>query len=128
MESLKKKRSEVSGDRRLPGKKNRANKERSDGGGTADDAELEEFFAILKRLQAGFNYFQKKGADDFGGRSATPPPATGWDPDFELEDFKEVDDGSRETTVGEALKKETLVGFDLNADPETDQNSEDLTN
>ncbi|KAI3497891.1 hypothetical protein L2E82_13854 [Cichorium intybus] len=121
MENLKKKRSEVSGDLRLPGKKNRANKERSDGGGTADDAELEEFFAILKRLQAGYNYFQKKGADDCGGKSASPSPATGWDPDFELEDFKQVDDGSRRTSVGEGLKKDTSVGFDLNADPESDE-------
>ena len=127
MENLKKKRSELRGDHRLPGKKTKFKKERSNVGGTADDAELQEFFAILQRLQTGFDYFQNKGAGGCGGKSAAPPPATGsrlWDPAFELEDFKQVDDGSQPVASGgEALQKDTFVGFDLNADPETHQKS-----
>ncbi|KAL4586609.1 hypothetical protein LXL04_011247 [Taraxacum kok-saghyz] len=114
MENLKKKRSE----------KVRAGKEHSDGRGTTDDAELEEFFAILRRLRAGYDYFQKKGTDDGGGKSAASQPATGsglWDPAFELEDFNQLGEGSREITDGEALQKDGFVGFDLNADPETNQ-------
>lgn len=93
-------------------------------GVTADDDEIEEFFAILKRLQTGFNYFQKKGADNGDRKSAAPPPATAsrlWNPAFELEDFNQVDDGRIiKTSDGEALENGAVVGFDLNADPGTD--------
>ncbi|CAH1416891.1 unnamed protein product [Lactuca virosa] len=123
MENLKKKRSELRGDHRLPGKKTKFKKERSDVGGTADDAELEEFFAILQRLQTGFDYFQNKGVGGCGGKSAAAPPATGsglCGPAFQLEDFKPIDDGSRPiASSGGALQKDNFVGFDLNADPET---------
>ncbi|CAI9278603.1 unnamed protein product [Lactuca saligna] len=123
MENLKKKRSELRGDHRLPDKKTKFKKEHSNIGGTADDAELQEFFAILQRLQTGFDYFPNKGVSGCGGKSAAAPPTTGSglrDPAFELEDFKQVDDGSRPVANGrEALQKDTFVGFDLNADPET---------
>ncbi|KAI3720019.1 hypothetical protein L6452_20926 [Arctium lappa] len=124
MENLKKKRSEVRGDARISGKKFRAEKEGCDAGVTADDAEIEEFFAILKRLQTGINYFQKKVGDNCDGKFAAAPLATAsrlWNPVFELEDFNHVDDGrTMKINDGDALQNDAVVGFDLNADPGTD--------
>ncbi|KAJ0445242.1 hypothetical protein HanIR_Chr16g0840731 [Helianthus annuus] len=106
MENLKKKRLEVT-DGRLSGKKIRSKKERSNGGVTADDAELDEFLAILNRLQAGFNHFQEKST----GKAAVKPPAT-----FELGDFS-FQDGGRKISTGDTPQNDDVVGFDLNADP-----------
>ncbi|KAI3744326.1 hypothetical protein L1987_57405 [Smallanthus sonchifolius] len=135
MENLKKKRSEVSGDGRTSGKKIRSKKKRSKTSGEkirskkersngGDDAELEEFLAILKRFQAGYNHFLEKGARDCAGKSAVTPPATdsgSWNLAFELDDFNH--DGLN-VSAGDAPRNDTVIGFDLNADPVSDQKSD----
>ncbi|KAI3796171.1 hypothetical protein L1987_38836 [Smallanthus sonchifolius] len=120
MENLKKKRSEVTGVGRTSGKKIKSKKERSNGG---DDAELEEFLAILKRFQAGYNHFLEKGA----GKSAVKPPATdsgSWNPAFVLDDFNQSQEDGLNVKAGDASRNDTVIGFDLNADPVSDQNSD----
>ncbi|KAL6577682.1 hypothetical protein OROMI_010010 [Orobanche minor] len=62
-------------------------KRREDDGGVkaapADD-EVDEFFAILKRMQVAVKYFQERD----GGRR--DPTVKSWSPLFEREDFEEV--------------------------------------
>ncbi|GKD01755.1 protein NIM1-interacting 2 [Tanacetum coccineum] len=105
METSKKKRFEAKDDVKICVKKTRSKRERYNGGVTADDAEVDEFFAILKRLQTGFDYLRSKGVD--GSCSGS------WNPAFELEDFGQVDDGVRKAN-------DNVVGFDLNVDPTTE--------
>ncbi|MFS8021835.1 hypothetical protein Hanom_Chr16g01432151 [Helianthus anomalus] len=96
MENIKKKRSEVNGDGKTSGKKMRTEKEHSNGGVTAEDAEFEEFLAIINRLKAGF----RLGVGDRVGKSATA-----------------------EAGNGDVLENDTVFGFDLNVDPVSDQTS-----
>ncbi|KAJ0430880.1 hypothetical protein HanRHA438_Chr17g0838271 [Helianthus annuus] len=96
MENIKKKRSEVNGDGKTSGKKLRTEKEHSNGGVTAEDAEFEEFLAIINRLKAGFR-FKNKGVGDCVGKSAMA-----------------------ETGTGDVLENDTVFGFDLNVDPVSD--------
>ncbi|KAK9051100.1 hypothetical protein SSX86_027726 [Deinandra increscens subsp. villosa] len=120
MENLKRKRPEVISDERIStGKKIRSIKE------AADDAELEEFLAIINRLQAGFKQFQAKGA----GKSAltvTPPETVSvlWNPYFELDDFNQFHDGGRKIKTGDTTQNDAVAGFDLNFDPVADQKSD----
>ncbi|KAL3644654.1 hypothetical protein CASFOL_009834 [Castilleja foliolosa] len=77
----------------------------------ADD-EVEEFFAILRRIQVAVKYFQ----DRDGGRELAAPPT--WNPSFEREDFDEQ------------LKKpegNRYPGLDLNSDPPISDGSRDVS-
>ncbi|KAI3818304.1 hypothetical protein L1987_12108 [Smallanthus sonchifolius] len=75
-------------------------------------------------LIAGFNQFQKKGAGGRVVKSAAPPAATdsgSLNPTFELEDFIQFHDGRLKTSTGDVLQNDNVSGFDLNADPASDQ-------
>ncbi|KAL0408854.1 UNVERIFIED_CONTAM: hypothetical protein Sradi_1819800 [Sesamum radiatum] len=68
------------------------------------DEEVEEFFAILRRMQVALKYFENRNA---GGQSRATP----WRPAFEREDFagvKNNPEGNRN------------AGLDLNSDPASD--------
>ncbi|KAG9448949.1 hypothetical protein H6P81_008914 [Aristolochia fimbriata] len=101
---------EITGSRKRPSKKGdeggRKSRVRGDGGGggTATDAEVEEFFAILRRIHAAARYFGKgKTADQEGGsgesniKSNYGGLSTPYDkdvkrrPSFKWEDFDEED-------------------------------------
>ncbi|KAI3453022.1 hypothetical protein Pfo_009685 [Paulownia fortunei] len=71
------------------------------------DEEVEEFFAILRRIQVALKYFQKRN----GGRELT---ATPWSPSFEREDF----DGVKKAP--EKPEENQNAGLDLNSDPASD--------
>ncbi|MFS8021839.1 hypothetical protein Hanom_Chr16g01432191 [Helianthus anomalus] len=99
MENVKKKRPEVNGDNKTSSKKIRAKNEHSNGGVTAEeDAEFQEFLAIINRLKAGLRCFKNRGA-------VAPP------------------DGSRKTGIGDGVQNDAVCGFDLNVDPASDQMS-----
>ncbi|KAI3467102.1 hypothetical protein Pfo_023765 [Paulownia fortunei] len=74
------------------------------------DEEVEEFFAILKRIQVAVKYFQRRNAvrcTEDGELAAKTP----WSPSFEREDFygvKKDPECSEENQNG---------GLDLNSDP-----------
>ncbi|KAD7116665.1 hypothetical protein R6Q59_006605 [Mikania micrantha] len=110
METTKKKRSSEG---RTSGKKLK----RSNDGLTA---ELDEFLAILNRLQAGIKRFQAKAAGDVAGKSVATDSGS-LNMAFELEDFIQFHDGCRKTSTGDAVQKVTGSGIDLNADPTSDQ-------
>ncbi|KAK4423581.1 hypothetical protein Salat_1940900 [Sesamum alatum] len=72
-----------------------------DDGVVPEDEEVEEFFAIMKRIHVAVKYFrERKGSRDL---TATP-----WSPSFERQDF-------------EGVKKDQVenqnAGLDLNSDP-----------
>ncbi|KAF5757516.1 hypothetical protein HanXRQr2_Chr17g0827661 [Helianthus annuus] len=119
MENENKKRPEVNGDGRSSSKKIRAKKERYNVGVTAKDAELEEFLAIINRLQEGFDHFQKKEAGDCVGKSVPAPAMDSGmvDMGFEVEDFVQFQEGGRKNSAGDVLRNEVVFRFDLNADP-----------
>ena len=82
------------------------------------DDEVEEFFAILRRIREAVENF-KKGNGDRGRRELTGKRTTSrWSPSFKREDFEEVDDGVK--GPGEV---EGHAGLDLNADPDSEQKS-----
>ncbi|KAL8052853.1 hypothetical protein ABFX02_05G032200 [Erythranthe guttata] len=68
------------------------------------DEEVEEFFAILKRIHVAVKYFQKRN----GGRDLT---VTDWCPSFKTEDF----DGANK--VSEKIEGKGDTGLDLNSEP-----------
>ncbi|PSR91172.1 NRR repressor like [Actinidia chinensis var. chinensis] len=82
-----------------------------------EDDEVEEFFAILRRIRVAVEYFEK-GNGEGGRRELTGKrTASRWSPSFRREDFEEVDDVKGPgQLVGDA-------GLDLNADPDLEQNS-----
>ncbi|XP_006344126.1 uncharacterized protein [Solanum tuberosum] len=83
-----------------------------------EDEEVEEFYAILRRIRVAVKYFEKGNAEGGGaGRNLTA--AKPWSPNFRQEDFKRAVDG-----VKERESVEDNAGLDLNADPVTDPNSE----
>ncbi|KAL3501705.1 hypothetical protein ACH5RR_036154 [Cinchona calisaya] len=90
-----------------------AKKEVDDGDGDGDgdgDREVEEFYAILRRIHVAVKYFEKGN----GGKKTNVVAAKPWSPYFEREDFEVVNgDKNQETVVGN-------VGLDLNADPDPD--------
>ncbi|KAI7979120.1 hypothetical protein ACSBR2_006164 [Camellia fascicularis] len=108
METEKRKRTD---DGELDGKKTRV---REDNGWltvTEDDDDVEEFYAILQRIQVAVKYFQK-GNGEYGRRELTANGSKSWSPSFEPADFKKVDGVKGPNGVEED------TGLDLNADPE----------
>lgn len=71
------------------------------------DEEVEEFFAILRRIQIALKYFQKRD----GGRELTAAP---WSPSFEREDFEGVE------RIPVRQEGDQNAGLDLNSDPASD--------
>ncbi|XP_070043229.1 uncharacterized protein LOC142178498 [Nicotiana tabacum] len=97
--------------------------EKNDGKSTAaaeavEDDEVEEFYAILRRIRVAVKYFEKGNADR-GGASRKLTVATPWNLALRTEDFKEVV-GVKE----EEEKVEDNAGLDLNIDPVIDPKSE----
>lgn len=100
------------------GSNGRRGKPRRGGGGDEKvpapaDEEVEEFFAILKRIQVAVKYFEerdaRRGAD-------TAAAARRWRPTFEREDFDGV-----KTEVGRSESEGNQgSGLDLNSDPGCD--------
>ncbi|KAL2484394.1 Uncharacterized protein Adt_15330 [Abeliophyllum distichum] len=83
------------------------------------DDEVEEFFAILRRIQVAIKYFEKrKGEID---RELTP---AAWSPSFKLEDFKELNGVKKEKQSVDENHNQN-VGLDLNSDPAAEQNVSD---
>ncbi|MCE3049341.1 hypothetical protein HAX54_044660 [Datura stramonium] len=77
----------------------------------AEDDEVEEFYAILRRIRVAVKYFEKGNAEGGGaGRNLTAEKP--WNSYFRQEDFKQVVDG-----VKERESVEDNAGLDLNADP-----------
>ncbi|KAH6834460.1 hypothetical protein C2S53_004195 [Perilla frutescens var. hirtella] len=74
------------------------------------DEEVEEFFAIVKRIRVALKYFQRRDGVrcDDGGEPAAKPT---WSPSFRREDF----DGVK--TDPDVDRK---TGLDLNSDPVSD--------
>lgn len=70
------------------------------------DEEVEEFFAIVKRIRVALNYFQR--------REGEPAAKPSWSPSFEREDFVGV-----ETDPG-CSHGNGKAGLDLNSDPVSD--------
>ncbi|KAM3328380.1 hypothetical protein P3S68_033072 [Capsicum galapagoense] len=78
-----------------------------------EDDEVEEFYAILRRIRVAVKYFGKgTTVDGFAGRNLRA--ATPWKSEFK----RNVDD------VQEKERVEDNADLDLNADPVTDPNSE----
>ncbi|XP_073049077.1 uncharacterized protein [Primulina eburnea] len=69
------------------------------------DEEVEEFFAILRRIQVAVKYFKERASRE---RAATP-----WNPSFEQEDFAGVEKEHMENKN---------AGLDLNSDPDSEHN------
>ncbi|KAK2635823.1 hypothetical protein Ddye_030615 [Dipteronia dyeriana] len=87
------------------------------GGQTVTEDEVEEFFAILRRLQVSLKYFEKNKCN---GRKLTDKR---WQPRFQVEDFDlhngvNVDNGGKKDkdVVGDS-------GLDLNSDPASSLNN-----
>ncbi|KAF7133365.1 hypothetical protein RHSIM_Rhsim09G0108800 [Rhododendron simsii] len=80
-----------------------------------DDDEVEEFFAILRRIRVAVEYFEKGNGE--GGRRglAATEPLSRRSPCFERRDFEEADGVKRR---GEEEEGDT--GLDLNADPDSE--------
>ncbi|XP_068642069.1 protein NIM1-INTERACTING 2-like [Aristolochia californica] len=105
---------------------------RSDGGGTATDAEVEEFFAILRRIHAAARYFGKAKTAHAEESNKGVTDAK-WRPTFKWEDFEggvglrseegsavsdaagKADGAERE---GEKITEKTRPLVDLNTEPE----------
>ncbi|XP_031101169.1 NRR repressor homolog 1-like [Ipomoea triloba] len=100
----------------VPGKKARAAPAPENDGKTnnpvaAEEEEVEEFFAILRRIQVAVKYFGKvNGESGGGGRKATAEMAVRpWNPSFRREDFEEI---------AEAPETVVNTGLDLNTEPD----------
>nr|DAD35335.1 TPA_asm: hypothetical protein HUJ06_005975 [Nelumbo nucifera] len=107
MDSDKRKRQENGG---VEDRRTRA-REDDNGGGkqTATEGEVEEFFAILRRIRDAVKY-RDKGKKNHDA----------WRPRFEWEDFEEVKVKVKEK---KDERVEENVVLDLNADPVSDRNS-----
>lgn len=79
------------------------------------DEEVEEFFAIVKRIRVALKYFQRRDDDGDGDgvrcMDGVPTQKPTWSPSFEPEDFDGV-----KTDAGCSRGREK-TGLDLNADP-----------
>lgn len=71
------------------------------------EEEVEEFFAILRRIHEAVKYFEKA---EGSGRSFTATATKTWKPSFEVEDF-ERDNGSVKDPTDDSS------GLDLNSEP-----------
>lgn len=101
------------------GSNGRRPKPRADNGGAAKaavpaDEEVEEFFAILKRIQVAVKYFQERSNGRRCADREIFAAAPCWSPTFEREDF----DGVK--TEAENSERNQSVGLDLNSDPACD--------
>lgn len=73
------------------------------------DEEVEEFFAIVKRIRVALKYFKRRDGGVDG--AVVPAEKLTWSPSFERQDF----DGVKTETECSHGRGET--GLDLNADP-----------
>ncbi|XP_031122626.1 protein NEGATIVE REGULATOR OF RESISTANCE-like [Ipomoea triloba] len=79
----------------------------------AEDEEVEEFYAILKRIRVAVKYFEKgKGGKKAEARPAAVKP---WSPSFQREDF---DGAAAEEEDEEEEEEDAAAGLDLNAEPD----------
>ncbi|KAL0430120.1 UNVERIFIED_CONTAM: hypothetical protein Sradi_0638000 [Sesamum radiatum] len=76
------------------------------------DEEVEEFFAILKRIQVAVKYFKRRNGDRCTDEGLTAKPL--WRPSFEREDF----DGVKKEPA--RSEEDQNGGLDLNSDPASD--------
>lgn len=83
-------------------------------GAVPADEEVEEFFAILKRIQVAIKYFQERSNGRRCADREISAAAPCWSPTFEREDF----DGVK--TEAESSEGNQSVGLDLNSDPVCD--------
>lgn len=78
-------------------------------GTIVDDDEVEEFYAILKRIRVAMKYFKKVNAVGGGGSGHKFTAAKPWNPAFLPEDF--------ENDKGQEFVENNVV-LDLNEDPD----------
>ncbi|KDP29399.1 hypothetical protein JCGZ_18320 [Jatropha curcas] len=104
MEAEKRKREDDGERKRSKGKRALNQRETA-----ATEEEVEEFFAILRRIRVAVKYFEKND----GKR---------WEPSFEKEDFEEVN-GDIEPKRKEEDCVDENTGLDLNSDPPSEDNS-----
>ncbi|KAK4852842.1 hypothetical protein QYF36_027488 [Acer negundo] len=110
------KRSKRADDREMDRKRRKG--EEVEGGQTVTEDEVEEFFAILRRIQVPLKYFEKNKCN---GRKLTEKR---WQPRFQAEDFDEHNG----VNVNNGCKKDVVVvagdsGLDLNSDPASSLNN-----
>lgn len=77
-----------------------------------DDEEVEEFFAILRRIRVAVEYFEKGGNSRAGRRRELTAMES---PSFERRDFQEVNGPVK--GPGDHQEEQGDTGLDLNADP-----------
>lgn len=104
MEADKRKRRDADG--KTDGKKKKAPE--SDGG-ESEDYEVEEFYAILRRIHVAVTYFEKGN----GKGKLTANGSRLWSQPFELEAIEKGNGGEGRKDVEKSLG----LGLDLNADP-----------
>ncbi|KAH7841713.1 hypothetical protein Vadar_033334 [Vaccinium darrowii] len=114
MDGQKRKRRDI--DREVDGKRTRVGE---DNGvkktEEPDDEEVEEFFAILRRIRVAVEYFEKGKGEGAGRRGlAAKESSARRGPSFLRRDFEEID-GAKGSGDGEGD-----TGLDLNADPDSD--------
>ncbi|KAL2234990.1 protein NIM1-INTERACTING 2 [Sesamum indicum] len=76
------------------------------------DEEVDEFFAILKRIQVAVKYFKRRNGHRCADRGLMTEPL--WRPSFEREDF----DGVKKEPA--SSEDDQYGGLDLNSDPASD--------
>ncbi|KAH7569839.1 hypothetical protein ACOSQ2_018006 [Xanthoceras sorbifolium] len=113
------KRSKPADDREMHRKRRKG--EEVDEGQTVTEDEVEEFFAILRRIQVSLKYFEKNKCD---GRMLTE---NRWLPRFQADDFDKHNDVNADNNNDNGGKKDEDVvgdsGLDLNSDPASSNNS-----
>ncbi|KAL1568449.1 hypothetical protein AAHA92_00064 [Salvia divinorum] len=85
-----------------------------DGASVPADEEVDEFFAILKRIQVAVKYFQERNDRRCAESEIAAAVAPRWCPTFEREDFEGV------KMEGERSERNRSVDLDLNSDPACD--------
>ncbi|XP_042499736.1 protein NIM1-INTERACTING 2 [Macadamia integrifolia] len=102
--------------------------------GTATEEEVEEFFAILRRVREVVRYFGK-GKNGGGEEEMKRGSGKGWNPSFQWEDFEDVQGKQCDGVVSDKNKDSKIKGrggekrdveaveenlvLDLNAEPES---------
>ncbi|KAI8528693.1 hypothetical protein RHMOL_Rhmol12G0167600 [Rhododendron molle] len=86
------------------------------------DEEVDEFFAILRRMQVAVKYFKKGGGNAAAGRKWT---GGRWATELEAEVLAGVNGGkaAEERSASGVQKKKNNGALDLNAVPEAESNS-----
>ncbi|CAI9756080.1 unnamed protein product [Fraxinus pennsylvanica] len=100
------------------GKKVKAVKDESSETVAPEDDEVEEFFAILRRIQVAVKYFKNRN-----GKIDLELTPAAWSPTFKREDFEELK--KEKQSVVENQNQNQNAGLDLNSDPAADQNVSD---